>query len=74
MSRISSTHQQQESNRSGSELNQEQKRVDTEIVPSYGLLVINHAYNEGKLTFQEWIELSREWALKTIAQHKRRAA
>jgi hypothetical protein len=40
-----------------------------EPVPTYGLLAINHAYNEGKLTFQEWLELSREWALKIIEQY-----
>jgi hypothetical protein len=39
-----------------------------------GLLIINHAYNEGKLTFKEWMELSREWALKIKEQHKGRAA
>ncbi len=43
-------------------------------VPTYGLLMINHAYNEGKLTFQEWLELSREWALKIIEQYGDRAA
>ena len=31
-------------------------------IPSYGLLVINHAYNEGKITFREWLQLSKEWA------------
>ncbi len=41
----------------------------TEDVPTYGLLAINHAYNEGKLTFKEWLELSREWALKMIEQY-----
>jgi hypothetical protein len=40
--------------------------IHDETVPSYGLIVINHAYNEGKLTFKEWLELSREWALKII--------
>ena len=38
-------------------------------VPSYGLLVINHAYNKGRLTFKEWLELSREWALKITKQY-----
>jgi hypothetical protein len=44
-----------------------------ETVPSYGLLVINHAYDEGKITFQPWLELSREWALKIIEEHKEKA-
>jgi hypothetical protein len=42
-------------------------------VPTYGLLTINHAYNEGKITFHEWLELSREWALAMIEQHTCRA-
>ncbi len=46
------------------------RRKKVETTPSYGLLVINHAYNEGKITFREWLELSREWALKTIEKHK----
>jgi hypothetical protein len=50
------------------------ERVDVksegEAVPSYGLLVINHAYNEGRITFREWLEQSRMWALRTIEQHK----
>lgn len=40
-------------------------------VPSYGLLVINHAYSEGKITFKEWLELSREWAERMIKQYRR---
>ncbi len=46
----------------------------TDDVPAYGLLVINHAYNEGKLTFKDWLELSRTWAQKMLAQHSREAA
>ena len=42
-----------------------------EAIPTYGLLAINHAYNEGKITFQEWLELSHEWALKMIEQYDR---
>jgi hypothetical protein len=38
-------------------------------VPTYGLLTINHAYNTGQITFAEWLELSRAWALKMIEQH-----
>jgi hypothetical protein len=53
---------------------QEEQMTAVETVPSYGLLVINHAYNEGELTFKEWMELSREWALKIKEQHKGRAA
>jgi hypothetical protein len=44
--------------------------MDKDRVPSYGLLAINHAYNEGRLTFKEWLELSREWALRMIEQHQ----
>ena len=33
------------------------------------LLIINHAYNEGKITFQEWLELSRQWAEKMVEQY-----
>jgi hypothetical protein len=47
---------------------------EKDAVPTYGLLPINHAYNEGKLTFQEWLELSREWALKMIEQYGDAAA
>jgi hypothetical protein len=57
-----------------SEFTKVEKTVNVEIVPSYGLLVINHAYNEGKITFKEWLELSREWAVKIKEQHKGRAA
>lgn len=44
--------------------------IHDEIVPTYGLIVINHAYNEGKLTFKEWLELSRQWALKIIENNQ----
>ena len=33
-----------------------------ETVPTYGLLIINHAYNEGQITFWQWLELSKAWA------------
>lgn len=57
----------------------EPKRPDeqmpsTERAPSYGLLVIKHAYNEGEITFLKWMELSREWALKIIEQYGRETA
>ena len=55
-------------------MNKEEATKNAETVPSYGLLVINHAYNEGKITFREWLELSREWALKIKEQYKGRAA
>ncbi len=42
---------------------------EKDTAPTYGLLVINHAYNEGKVTFKEWLALSREWALKIIKQY-----
>ena len=35
------------------------------------VLVINHAYNEGKITFQEWLELSREWAEAVICEYEK---
>jgi hypothetical protein len=40
-----------------------------EHVSSYGLLSINHAYNEGKITYWEWLKLSREWAEQIIRQN-----
>ena len=45
------------------------KEPGKDTVPTYGLFAINHAYNEGKITFKEWLELSREWALKIIEQY-----
>jgi hypothetical protein len=36
---------------------------------SYGLLVITAEYNEGKITLQEWMTLSRQWALQIIKQY-----
>ena len=45
------------------------KERDQDTVPTYGLLVINHAYNEGQLTFKEWLKLSREWAEAMIRQY-----
>jgi hypothetical protein len=44
----------------------------TDKMPSYGLLVINHAYNEGKITFSEWLQLSKTWA-KAMQQGKPKA-
>jgi len=40
-----------------------------DTVPTYGLLMINHAYNEGRITFKQWLEQSREWALKMKEQY-----
>jgi hypothetical protein len=57
-----------------SEFTKKENATDAKTVPSYGLLVINHAYNEGKLTFKEWLELSGEWAEKIKEQHQGRAA
>lgn len=48
--------------------------ADEKDTPTYGLLVINHAYNEGKITFREWLELSREWALRIKEQYEGEAA
>jgi hypothetical protein len=39
-------------------------------VASYGLLAINQTYNKGKITFKQWLELSRQWALQTKEQRK----
>jgi hypothetical protein len=47
---------------------------DTTKVPTYGLLVINHAYNEGQITFLQWLELSQAWAQKMIEQASERLA
>ena len=48
----------------------EDKEKQEEAVPSYGLIMLNHAYNEGKITFKEWLELSRQWALKIIESNQ----
>jgi hypothetical protein len=42
--------------------------MQMEDLPTYGLLAINHAYTEGKLTFSEWLELSLAWAEAVIRQ------
>ena len=47
-----------------------QNKEKNERVPLYGILTINYAYNEGKLTFKEWMKLSREWSLKMIEQYR----
>lgn len=41
-----------------------------ESVASYGLLLINHAFNQGKITFKQWLELSRQWAIQIKEQRK----
>lgn len=47
-----------------------QEKVHKEYnAASYGLLYITHAYNEGKISFNEWIEQSREWAEAIIRQN-----
>lgn len=33
---------------------------------TYGILAINQAHNEGKLTFKEWLTLSGEWAKEVL--------
>jgi hypothetical protein len=38
-------------------------------IPSYELLAINHAYNQGKLTFKQWLELTRQWAEKVHQEY-----
>ena len=42
-----------------------------EPTPTYGLLLINHAYNEGRISFKQWLEQSREWALKMKEQYQK---
>ncbi len=37
--------------------------------PTYGILLINRQYNEGKLTFDEWMKQSHEWSLAMIRQY-----
>ncbi len=46
------------------------KEPEKDTVPTYGLLAINHAYNEGKITFKERLKLSREWAEALIRQYE----
>jgi len=46
----------------------------TSEASSYGLLVITHAYNEGKITFHEWLEQSEAWARQIIAQYGQKKA
>jgi len=45
------------------------KEPEKDTVSTYGLLAINHVYNEGKISFSEWLELSREWAFKILEQY-----
>ena len=47
------------------------KSGSDEVSP-YGLLAINHAYNQGKITFKQWLELSRKWAVSYKEQLKGR--
>jgi len=47
------------------------KEPENDTVPTYGLLMINHAYNEGRITFKQWLEQSREWALKMKEQYQK---
>jgi hypothetical protein len=42
---------------------------DEHDIPTYGLLLINHAYNEGALSFKEWLCLSREWAMQMAERY-----
>lgn len=44
--------------------------MDEQTVPTYGLLIINNAYNEGKITFWQWLELSRAWAESMLEQQQ----
>jgi hypothetical protein len=48
--------------------------LGVEIVPSYGLLYIIRAYNQKEISFDEWLNLSREWAEEIIEQHEGRVA
>ncbi len=40
------------------------EEIDETSVTTYGLLVIFNAYNDGKITFREFLILSTEWAEK----------
>ncbi len=48
---------------------EDKQEAGDEHASSYGLLSINHAYNEGKITYWEWLKLSREWAEQIIRQN-----
>jgi hypothetical protein len=44
--------------------------TDTQPVPSYGLLYITRAYNQGEITLEEWLVLSQAWAEAMLQQQK----
>jgi len=46
------------------------KQGSEESVPTWGLLSLIQSYNEGRLTFMEWLSLSRDWSLRMIEQTK----
>ncbi len=45
-----------------------------EKVPTWGILTLTQAHNDGRLTFMEWLALSRDWSLRMIEQTKGKAA
>jgi hypothetical protein len=45
---------------------------NAKYIPSYGLLSITHAYNEGKISIDDWLKQSREWAEAIIKQHDKK--
>jgi hypothetical protein len=45
-----------------------------EKVPTWGMLSLTQAHNEGRITFMEWLALSRDWSLRMIEQTKGKAA
>ena len=47
---------------------QETERSDTSSFPSYGLLYITRAYNQGEITLEEWLLLSKAWAEAMLQQ------
>jgi hypothetical protein len=46
--------------------------MNTSYVPSYGLLYITRAYNQGEITLEQWLELAISWAEAMLQQHAQR--
>ena len=47
----------------------QKKSSSDEDVLASGLLGINQAYTEGKITLKEWMRLTHEWAVSVQAEH-----
>ncbi len=37
---------------------------------SYGLLYLTQAYNRKEITFEQWLQLTKEWAERIIREHQ----